>query len=142
MNKTRLLATAALALTGVLGVGAAQAAPDVSWTVTIGSHGPVFPAPAIIRPAPVIVHPVPVMHPAPVVYPVYDHHRGYRQPTRWDRDGDGIPNRNDRLYNPSWDRDGDGVPNGRDRFDNRRFDRDGDGVPNRYDRRDHDARRY
>jgi len=111
MNKTRLLATAALALTGVLGVGAAQASPDVSWSVTIGSHGPVFPA--IIRPAPVMV-------PAPVVVPVYDQHRGYRQPTGWDRDGDGIPNQ-------------------RDRYDNRRFDRDGDGIPNRQDRHD---RRY
>ena len=57
MNKTRLLATAALALTGVLGMGAAQAA-DVSWSVTIGSHGPVFPVPAVIRPVPVVVHPV------------------------------------------------------------------------------------
>jgi hypothetical protein len=134
MSKTRLLATAAMALTGVLGVGAAQAT-DVSWSVTIGSHGPVFPAPAIIGPAPVIVHPVPVVHRAPVVvhpapmaypvpvvgrvpvaYPVPDYHRGYRHPTRWDRDGDGIPNRHDRLYNPVWDRDGDGVPN---RHDNR-----------------------
>jgi hypothetical protein len=114
MNKTRLLATAALALTGVLGVGAAQAA-DVSWTVTIGSHGPVFPT--VVRP--VVVHPVPVMrpvvYPKPVVYPAPDYHRGYRQPSHWDRDGDG-------------------VPNSHDRFDNRRFDRDGDGVPNRYDR--------
>jgi hypothetical protein len=128
MSKTRLLATAALALTGVLGVGAANAAADVNWSVTIGSTGPVFSTPAIIRPAPVIVHPVPVMHPVP------DYHRGYRQPTRWDRDGDGIPNRYDRVYNPVWDRDGDGIPNQHDRYDNRRFDRDGDGIPNRYDR--------
>ena len=129
MNKTRLLATAALALTGVLGAGAAQAAADVSWSVTVGSHGPVWvPAPAIVRPA----------YPAPVVV-VPDYHRGYRQPTRWDRDGDGIPNRYDRVYNPRWDRDGDGVPNRYDRFDNRRSDRDGDGIPNRYD---HHDRRY
>jgi hypothetical protein len=123
MNKTRLLAAAALALTGVLGVGAAQAA-DVSWTVTIGSNGPVFPAPAIIRPAPVlvpVVRPTPVVYPAPVRVPVYDHHRGYRQPTRWDRDGDGILNRHDRLYNPVWDRDGDGIPNRHDRHDRRRY---------------------
>jgi hypothetical protein len=135
MNKTRLLATAALALTGVLGMGAAQAA-DVSWSVTIGSHGPVFPVPAIIRPAPVVVHPVHVVRPVPVMHPapVY-HHGGYREPTRWDRDGDGIPNHRDRLYNPRWDHDGDGIPNPRDRFDNRRHDRDGDGIPNRYDRR-------
>jgi hypothetical protein len=140
MNKTRLLATAALALTGVLGVGAARAA-DVSWSVTIGSHGPVFPAPQIIRPAHVIVQPVPVMRPAPVVYPapvvlpapVYQQ-RGYHQPTRWDRDGDGIPNRHDRLYNPAWDRDGDGIPNRYDHRDQRHFDRDGDGIANRYDR--------
>ena len=134
MNKTRLLATAALALTGVLGVGAAQAT-DVSWSVTLGSHGPVFPAvvrPVVVHPVPVM-RPAPVMYPVPVAYPVPDYHRGYRQPTAWDRDGDGIPNRYDRLYNPRWDRDGDGIPNGQDRFDNRRFDRDGDGIPNRYD---------
>jgi hypothetical protein len=134
MNKTRLLATAALALTGVLGIGAAQAA-DVSWSVTIGSHGPVFPVPAIIRPAPVLVHPVPVVRPVPVIHPVPVYHGGYRQPTRWDRDGDGIPNQRDHLYNPRWDHDGDGIPNQRDRYDNRRHDRDGDGIPNRYDRR-------
>jgi len=128
MNKTRLLATAALALTGVLGVGAAQAAADVSWSVTIGSQGPVWvPAPAIIRP---------VVVPAPVVHPIYRAPVGYRQPTYWDRDGDGIPNRYDRVYNPRWDRDGDGVPNRYDRYDNRRHDRDGDGIPNRYDHHD------
>jgi hypothetical protein len=115
MNKTRLLATAALALTGVLGVGTAQAA-DVSWTVTIGSHGPVFPT--IVRPAPVVVHPVPVVRRVPVAYPVPHDHR-YRRPTGWDRDGDGVPNRHDRLYNPVWDRDGDGVPNHRDRHGHR-----------------------
>ena len=125
MNKTRLLATAALALTGVLGVGAAQANADVSWSVTIGSHGPLLPAPVLVRPAPVVVAPVPVWRPAPVVVPApvysqYDHrHHGYREPTRWDRDGDGIPNRYDRVYNPSWDRDGDGVPNRYDRHDDR-----------------------
>jgi hypothetical protein len=137
MNKTRLLATAALALTGVLGMGAAKAA-DVSWSVTIGSNGPLFPA---IIPAPVVVHPVPVVRhvpvvrPVPVVHPMPVYYGGYRHPTRWDRDGDGVPNHADRLYNPSWDRDGDGIPNQRDRFDNRRHDRDGDGIPNRYDRR-------
>ena len=134
MNKTRLLATAALALTGVLGMGAAQAA-DVSWSVTIGSHGPVFPFPAVIRPVPVVVHPMPVVRPVPVVHPVPVYYGGYREPTRWDRDGDGIPNQRDRMYNPRWDMDGDGIPNQRDRYDNRRHDRDGDGIPNRYDRR-------
>jgi Thrombospondin type 3 repeat len=47
------------------------------------------------------------------------HGRGYHyQPSRWDRDGDGIPNRYDRTpYGEvrMRDRDRDGVPN---RFDN------------------------
>lgn len=46
-----------------------------------------------------------------------EHARWYPQPSRWDRDGDGIPNR------------GDPTPNGR----GPRWDRDNDGVPNRYD---------
>ena len=132
MSKSRLLAVATLVATGALGVGAAQAQEaHVSWSVTIGS--PVYSLPAPALPVPVFVRPAPVVHPVPVLYPVrYDH--VYRQPTRWDRDGDGVPNRYDRLYNPRWDRDGDGIPNQRDRFDNRRHDRDGDGIPNRYDR--------
>jgi hypothetical protein len=48
-----------------------------------------------------------------------------RPPTRWDRDGDGIPNRYDRVYNPRWDRDGDGIPNRYDRHDDTRRGRDG-----------------
>ena len=40
-----------------------------------------------------------------------------RQVSRWDRDADGIPNRQDRLYNPRWDRDGDGIPNRHDDHD-------------------------
>jgi hypothetical protein len=127
MSKTKLLATAALALVGLAGVGAAHAGePQVSWSVTIGTPG------RVVVPSPVFVRPIAV----PVqVARVPDYHRGYQQPSRWDRDGDGVPNRYDRVYNPRWDRDGDGVPNGRDRHDNRRHDRDGDGIPNRYDRR-------
>jgi len=135
MSKSRLLTLAALLATGAFGVTAVQAhEAQVSWSVTIGSPVYALPVPAlpapvvVVRPAPV---PYPVMH--PVMHPVrYGH--GYGQPTRWDRDGDGLPNRYDRLYNPQWDRDGDGIPNQRDRFDNRRHDRDGDGIPNRYDR--------
>ena len=41
--------------------------------------------------------------------------RDYRG-ARWDRDGDGVPTRYDRVYNPRWDRDGDGVPNRYDRY--------------------------
>jgi len=124
MSKSRLFAAAALVATGALGVGAAQAQePQVSWSVTIGSPVYTLPVPTIVRPAPVFVQ----------AAPRYEH--SYQQPTRWDRDGDGIPNRYDRLYNPAWDRDGDGIPNRRDHFDNRRYyDRDGDGIPNLYDR--------
>ena len=43
------------------------------------------------------------------------HGGGYREQRHWDIDGDGIPNRYDRVYNPRWDRDGDGVPNRYDR---------------------------
>jgi hypothetical protein len=132
MSKSKLIAVAALAITGALGTGLAQARDaDVRWSVTIGSPGytqvPVYtqPYPVYSRPAPVLVQPGPI-------YRYID----YRQPSRWDRDGDGIPNRHDRLYNPRWDVDGDGVPNARDRHNHRRHDRDGDGVPNRYDRDD------
>jgi hypothetical protein len=132
MNKSRWILVSALALAGTLGAGAAHAGhgPDVQWSVTIG-------APVYARPAPVHVYPAPVYTQA---YPHYrgsapyhqspGHHGYYREPTRWDRDGDGIPNRHDRLYNPRWDVDGDGVPNRRDR------DRDGDGIPNWHDRHD------
>lgn len=132
MSKSRWFVVSALALAGTLGAGAARAGhgPDVQWSVTIGT-------PVYTRPLPVHVYPAPVYSP---VYPSYrggapyhrspGHHGYYREPTRWDRDGDGIPNRHDRLYNPRWDVDGDGVPNRRDR------DRDGDGIPNWHDRHD------
>ena len=118
-----------LALAGTLGSGLARAhGGDVQWSVTIG--GPVG-VPVYRQPAPVYV-PAPVyLQPAPLSRP-----RGYHHPSRWDTDGDGIPNRRDHLYNPAWDRDGDGVPNRYDRYNNLRRDRDGDGIPNWYDRRD------
>ena len=68
----------------------------------------------------------------------YDHQRHY-QPSRWDRDGDGIPNRRDSTpdgVGPRWDRDNDGIPNRRDPTPYGAVgmrDRDGDGVPNRFD---------
>ena len=126
-----------LALAGALGAGVAQAhgGDDVQWSVTIGSPVgvPVYRQPApVVVPAPVYVQPAPYhVHPSPLSRP-----RGYQQPTRWDHDGDGIPNRRDRLYNPAWDRDGDGIPNRHDRYNNMRHDRDGDGIPNWHDRRD------
>ena len=127
MSKSKLLIAAAIALGATLGAGAVQARDynDVQWSVTIGSPigVPVYTAPRVVHTQPVYVHP----------QPVYGHvqHRGYGQPTRWDRDGDGIPNRHDRRYNPRWDIDGDGVANRHDR------DVDGDGIPNRRDRRDY-----
>ncbi|WP_157269484.1 hypothetical protein [Azohydromonas aeria] len=143
---SRSIVVAALALAGVLGAGMAQAhgGSDVQWSVTIGTPVgvPVYTQPApVYAPAPVYVQPAPVyVRPAPGYYYVqpspYSRPRGYHRASRWDADGDGIPNRRDRLYNPAWDRDGDGIPNRHDRYNNLRHDRDGDGIPNWADRRD------
>lgn len=112
LSKSKLFVGAALVVAGTLGVGVAQADPvDVQWSIVIGSPVYTRPAPVQVRPWPVYTRPAPVR-----VQPVPLYHRvAYVQPTRWDRDGDRIPNRHDRLYNPHWDRDGDGVPNHRDR---------------------------
>ncbi len=131
MTALRPVIAALVAAAATFGAAtAAQASdrPDVQWSVTIGSSLPALrlplPVPVrVIPPPPVRVHPV-VMVPRVV----------YREPTRWDADGDGIPNRVDRVYNPRWDVDGDGIPNGRDRrYDPRGGDRDHDGIPNRRD---------
>ena len=110
MNGKKLI-IAGLALAGAVtaGVANARGTEETQWSVTIGS---------------------------PIASPVYGSgynrptpsHEGrhYQQPTRWDRDGDGIPNRYDRVYNPRWDRDGDGIPNRYDRRDDRRDHRSGD----------------
>ena len=114
---SKTLIVASIALTAALGAGVAQAhgRDDVQWSVTIGT--PIYSQP--------VYTPAPIYTPAPVYAPAYGYgYQHYRQPTRWDRDGDGIPNRYDRLYNPAWDRDG--VPNRYDRYDNRRHDRDDD----------------
>ncbi|QPF71455.1 hypothetical protein G8A07_05265 [Roseateles sp. DAIF2] len=106
----RLLLLAGLGLAGLLCAGAASArdGADVRWSVTIGSPARVY------APPPVAVYP----QLYPQAYPRHGAPRAhYQQPTRWDRDGDGIPNRYDRRYNPAWDRDGDGVPNRYDRHD-------------------------
>ena len=126
MNRKTLI-VGALALAGSLAAGVAQARGDVQWSVTIGGPigvpvysqpYPVYsqPYPVYSQPYPVYSQPYPVyLRPVPVYSQPYPQHwRGhvqYQEPTRWDRDGDGIPNRHDRLYNPRWDRDGDGVPN-------------------------------
>lgn len=126
MSKTKLFVAGALALAGTLAAGLAQArGADVQWSVTIGAPigVPVYTQP-VYQPAPVVVRPAPVygvpVYNAPVYrepryHDGYRGGRGYREPTRWDRDGDGVPNRYDDVYNPRWDRDGDGVPNRYDR---------------------------
>ena len=102
MNVNKILVTAALASAGALGVGAAQAqGVDVQWSVTLGT--PIYYA----QPAPVYTRPAPGSW-QPAWYP----QRGYHQPTRWDRDRDGIPNRYDRH-------DGRGGHDGHDRNDGR-----------------------
>lgn len=127
----RKLVIGALCVAGALTSGMAQARSDIQWSLSIGvpigvpiyqQHQPVYaPAyPVYTRPVPIYTRPV----------PVYAQPQ-YQQPTRRDRDGDGIPNRYDRVYNPRWDRDGDGIPNRHDRAYNPRSDRGG--VPTRYD---------
>lgn len=133
MSKSRWFVASALALAGVLGSGVANAGnhrADVQWSVTVGAPLYVQPVPVQAYPGPVYVQPYPAYRGGDPYHSAHRHHRYYREPTRWDRDGDGIPNRHDRLYNPRWDVDGDGIPNRRDR------DRDGDGVPNWHDRHD------
>jgi len=116
-NKIAILA---VALAGAFGAGLAEARDrdDVQWSVTIGN-----PLPAYGRGVE-IVRPV---VPGRPYYPA-------QRPTRWDRDGDGIPNRYDRVYNPPWDRDGDGIPNRYDRHDGRVYQRDGGRDGYRYGR--------
>lgn len=133
MNKSKALMAAALALTCALSAGAAQAG-NVQWSISIGmpfyappvyvQPVPVYvqPAPVYVQPAPVYVQPLPIYRPVVRVWappaPVYLRRDDHRV-TRWDHDGDGIPNRHDRLYNPRWDRDGDGIPNRQDRYPGR-----------------------
>jgi len=119
MNASKL-AIVAIAFAGTLAAAAAQAhgRDDVQFSVTIGTP---FVAP--VRP---FFAPAPVFVPAPVVRYEnrydrrYDARTAYRAPTRWDVDGDGVPNRVDRVYNPRWDVDGDGIPNRVDHADNRK----------------------
>jgi hypothetical protein len=116
MSMYNFVAAAVLATTGALAAGEAEARDvDVQWSVTIGS--PYYSPAPVYAPAPVYVRPPVYVAPAPVYWQRGGH---YQQPRRWDRDGDGIPNRYDRRYNPRWDRDGDGVPNRYDRHPNGR----------------------
>jgi hypothetical protein len=116
MNAKKL-AIATVAIAGALAAATVEARgrDDVQFSLSIGS--------------PFVVQPTPVWGPAFVgrSYDRYHGGYGYQRPTRWDRDGDGIPNRYDRVYNPRWDRDGDGIPNRFDHRDNSRHYRDGRG---------------
>ncbi|MBL8326867.1 MAG: hypothetical protein JNJ89_18100 [Rubrivivax sp.] len=142
---TLAAATAAIAIAGTFAVTAAQArGADVQWSVTIGAPVLTLPVPTpvvVVAPAP---RPPAAHWPAVRVaqgVPVHMHGR-FREPTRWDVDGDGIPNRHDPLYNPAWDRNGNGVPDMREHRRDPRHgphggrDRDRDGIPNRHDRHD------
>ena len=114
---TRKLAIVSVALAGVLAAASVEARgrDDVQFSVTIASPAWAVPPLPVLRPGFV----------APAHGQAYGRYApSYRQPTRWDRDGDGVPNRYDRVYNPRWDRDGDGVPNRYDRYDNSRHVRD------------------
>ena len=116
MNAKKL-AIVSVALVGVLAAASVEARgrDDVQLSVTIGAPAWAVPAVPVYRPGFVA---------APVYVPGYvRHEHSYRAPTRWDVDGDGIPNRYDRVYNPRWDRDGDGIPNRYDRYDNSRYGR-------------------
>ena len=91
MNAKKL-AIVSLALAGVFAAATVEARgrDDVQLSVTIG--GPAYG-----------LQPVPVYRPG-FVAPSYGHgyghrDRSYREPTRWDRDGDGVPNRYDRRDN-------------------------------------------
>ena len=102
MSKSKLFLCVALALTGALGTGVAQAGTSqVQWSIVIGMPVHLGPVPVQVRPLPVYRQSAP--------------RSVHLKTARWDRDGDGIPNHRDRLYNPPWDRDGDGIPNRRDR---------------------------
>jgi hypothetical protein len=133
---TKFFAATALAVAALGAASAAHARSDVY--ISVGVQG-----------APVYTQPVPVYEPAPVYrhypqhpahydphYRSYQYPRHYRQPTHWDHDGDGIPNRRDPVYNPRWDVDGDGIPNRHDPVYNPRWHRDRDVVPNGHDRND------
>lgn len=147
MKRQRPMIVAFALVAGLAAAGAAQAhgSRDVQWSVTIGAPAVVLPR--VVLPAPPLPH--------VRVQPVVVTQPGYRGRTRWDVDGDGIPNRHDRVYNPRWDMDGDGIPNRYDRHPQRPdhrgghrghdrspgYDRDRDGIPDRSDRYPSDPRR-
>ncbi|MFH7041546.1 hypothetical protein ABT392_04415 [Paucibacter sp. JuS9] len=127
MSLNRKLALLMVAAAGALSAGLAQARDDVRWAVSVGAPG------LGVQVGSDRAHGYGVA--VPVYQPVVEYRRVYyREPTRWDRDADGIPDRYERNYYPP--RHGHGHWDRRDYRDHRDYrDRDGDGVPNRYDRR-------
>ncbi len=126
MNTRKRAIAGALLLSSLLAASSALAGPQVHWQVTVES-------PAIRLPGHVVLPLPPILVPRMVVTdPHLRHHRGYREPSRWDVDGDGVPNRHDRVYNPRWDRDGDGTPN---RYDPRPNDPRSARGPSRHEER-------
>ena len=108
----KLFVGTAVIMSCALGTGAAHAGDlGLQWSIVIGTPVYAQQAQVYVRHLPVSVRPVPAYQPPPPGYA----RTAYLRPTRWDRDGDGIPNHRDRLYNPSWDRDGDRIPNRHDR---------------------------
>lgn len=84
----------AAVLLGLAPLAQAQGYPDVSWSINVGSHGPVYappaviyaPPPMVVRPHRVYVTPAPVRYYAPASYygrPAWAGHRGHRH---WERD--------------------------------------------------------
>ncbi len=107
MSLRKFTITAAVSIAGALAASAAHAGPDVHWQLRVET-------PVIRLPGHVVLPLPPIVVPRAVVTPRHDD-RGYGAPRRGDADGDGVPNRHDRVYNPRWDRDGDGTPNRYDR---------------------------
>jgi hypothetical protein len=129
MNFRKLATLTTLLSTAVLAAGIAHAGPHVQWQIAVET-------PVIRLPGHVSLPLPPILVPRAVVTTPYRDERHGGAPSRWDADGDGVPNRADRVYNPRWDRDGDGIPN---RYDARPNDpRPGRGG-HRYADRHHDA---
>ncbi len=117
MSLNRHLALALIAAAGALSAGAAAAHPDVRWAVNVNA------APVAVQVASDRGYGVAL----PVVnrygYPVY------REPTRWDRDADGVPDRYEYRSRHHHHH------HRHERWERREPDSDRDGVPDRYDRR-------
>lgn len=112
MRIRKFALTATLLLTGALAASGAHAGgPSVQLQVTLET-------PFLRLPGHVMLPLPPIPVPRVVVVPAQYDQRAYQEPRRWDIDGDGVPNRYDRVYNPRWDRDGDGIPNRYDPYPN------------------------